>query len=128
MPLSLASVFVHAAPVNQVTVVLLLAASLAAVIVGGRKLAAGPHRAGGSAFLSALRFGGPLAGLAGAAWTATRAWLGIANVAAAPTLHILAPALAEGTMLLAAGLLAGAVAIAANWAVEARLDRAVLGA
>jgi len=128
MPLSVVTVFLHAAPVNQAILVLLLAAGLAAVVVGARKLAIGPHRAGGSAFLSALRFGGPLAGLAGAAWTATRAWLGVANVAAAPTLHLLAPALAEGAMLLAAGLLAGAVAIAVNWAVEARLDRAVLGA
>ena len=43
-------------------------------------------------------------------------------------MHQLGPAFAEAGLVLALGLLAGVVAIAANWAVEARLDRAVLRA
>ena len=40
-----------------------------------------------------------------------------------PTLH---PYLAEIALMLGLGLLCGVVAVIANWAVEARIDRAVL--
>jgi hypothetical protein len=53
-------------------------------------------------------------------------WIGIANVAETPPLKVLAHGFAESTFVMGLGILAGAVAVGAHWAVEARIDRAVL--
>jgi predicted transcriptional regulator len=66
-PLDAVAVVRHATLINQLIMAALLAASVGGAVVCGRKLAAGPRLAGGSLFLSGLRFGGPLAGLLGAA-------------------------------------------------------------
>ncbi len=125
-PYTMAAVFQNAAPVPKLIMVGLLGATLAAVIICVLKLASGPRLSGGSAYLSGLRVGGPLAGLLGAAHAGFNMSLGLANAPATPPMNVLARGFAEVVLLIALGLLAGAVAVITNWAVEARIDRAVL--
>lgn len=125
-PLTLGGVVADAAPLIKLLVLGLVLASIAALVVCGLKLASGPRLSGGSAYLSGLRAGGPLAGLLGAAYVALNIFLGVANAPAAVPFREVAPGLAEAVLLIGLGLLSGAVATAANWAVEARIDRAVL--
>jgi hypothetical protein len=127
-PLTPVVVFLNAAPVVKVIVLGLVLATLAAVVVCGIKMASGPRLSGGSAYLSGLRVGGPMAGLVGAAWGGLNMTLGLANVATPAPLNIIAHGLAEVMLLILLGLVSGAVAVMANWAVEARIDRAVLTA
>src|SRR5579863_1569383 len=125
-PLTVLGVFGAASlPVKAIILGLVLA-TLAAVVVCGMKLSAGSRLTGGSAYLSGLRLGGPLAGFVGAAYGAFAMALGIANVKVAAPLPILAHGAAEVMLLILLGLVSGSVAVAANWAVEARIDRAVL--
>ncbi|MNT87574.1 hypothetical protein D3C72_2280030 [compost metagenome] len=44
------------------------------------------------------------------------------------SLAVWSPAIAEASLLIVLGLLSGVVAVVAHWAVEARIDRAVLRA
>jgi hypothetical protein len=126
-PLTGVGVFENATPLVKLIMLGLFGSTIAALAVCAVKLAAGPRLAGGSAFLSGLRLGGPLAGLVGAAYGAMNMSIGLANAAAPVPLSALAHGLAEVTMLIFLGLVSGSVAVIANWAVEARIDRAVLG-
>jgi biopolymer transport protein ExbB/TolQ len=121
------AVFANAAPVQKAVILALGAATVAAVAIAARKVAAGPRLAGGSAFISGLRFGAPIAGVFGGAFALFRVSLGIANVQAA-TLKMLAPGLAEAASVAALGFLCGVIAVALHWAIEARIDREVLRA
>lgn len=125
-PLTPAQVFMDAAPFPKLIMLGLIGAVLAAGVICARKLSAGPHLAGGSAFVSGLRLGGPLAGALGASYTALNSALGMANVSYEVTLKILAPGFAEAMLLVGLGLFAGAVAVIGHWALEARIDRDVL--
>ncbi len=125
-PLTPARVFVDAAMLPKLIMLGLVAATVASVTICARKLTSGPQLAGGSAFLAGLRIGGPLAGLLGACYGLLNGFLGIANVPYDVTLKIMAPGLAEAILLVGLGLLAGSVAVICHWAVEARIDRAVL--
>lgn len=127
-PITPAVVFLHATPVVQIVILGLLLAMLAAIAVCAAKISTGPKLSGGSAFLSALRLGGPLAGLTAAAWSALSMAIGLANVRPTPPVAAFAPGFAEGAMVIALGMLAGLVAATCNWAVEAKIDRAVLRA
>ncbi len=127
-PITPGGVFAHAPPVLKLIIVALVAMSLAAVAVCARKLASRDGLAGGSAYLSGLRLGGPLLGLLGGAWTGVNIAVGVANAQGPVPMAVLAPGIAEAVTLLAAGLLAGVVAAICHWAVEARIDRAVLKA
>lgn len=118
-------VFADANIVMKLIMVLLIAATIAAVVVAAVKLASGSRLTGGSAFLSALRLGGPLISLLGAAYIALTGFMAVAEVGQT-NLVIWAPAIAEASLLLVLGLLSGVVAVIAHWAVEARIDRAVL--
>lgn len=109
----------------KIFMILLAESSLAAVAVAGIKLTSGARLTGGSAFLSALRLGGPLIGLLGATYIAFSGFLAVAQVGHS-SLAMWSPALAEATLLLMLGLLSGVVAVIGHWAVEARIDRAVL--
>lgn len=124
-PLSLTEVAVNAAPVQQLLMLAITAATLAAIIVSVVKLLPG-YLSGGSAFVSSLRFAGPVAGLLGAGYAAWRMSIGIATVGYTPTLKVLAPAFAEIAILIALGALSGIIAIVLTWAIEARIDRQVL--
>jgi hypothetical protein len=126
MPLTGVGVFQNATPIVKVIILGLVGATIAAVAVCGMKLASGPRLAGGSAYLSGLRLGGPLAGFVGAAYGALNMSIGLANAAAPVPSAILARGVAEVMMLVFLGLVAGSVAVIANWAVDARIDRAVL--
>ena len=119
-------IFANAAPLQKLIMLGLLGATVACVIVGVRKLASGPGLAGGSAFISGLRLGGPIAGVLGGAYAALQMSLGIANVPYTPTLKVLAPGFAEAAAIVALGFLAGAIAVGLNWSIEARIDRQVL--
>lgn len=118
-------VFLYSNNFMKIIMALLAAATLAAVVVAAVKLASGPRLTGGSAFLSALRLGGPLISLLGAAYIALTGFMAVAQVGQT-SLAIWAPAIAEALLLLMLGLLSGVVAVIAHWAVEARIDRAVL--
>ena len=123
-----AGVFADAALPMQAIMLLLIGASIAAVVVAVRKVASGPRLTGGSTFLQALRLGGPLIGLLGAAYNLFVVNLAIANIGVQPAYPVLAPGVAEAAFLFLLGLIAGVVAVICNWAVEARIDRTVLGA
>ena len=123
--LTLAGVFADADETMQFLMIALVAASLAAIVVTGLKLASGKRLDGGSAFVSALRLGGPLIGLLGAAFVLLMSFIGIANFGPVP-LPVLAPGFAEAALLFLLGLIAGVVGVVCHWIIEARIDRAVL--
>ena len=125
-PLRPRDIFLNAAPFAQLLMIVLIGSTIAAIIVCVRKLMSGPRLSGGSAFLSGLRLGGPLIGLRGGAYNGLSMAIGIANVSHPVTLKVMAPGIAEAVSLIGLGMLAGAVAVIGHWAVEARIDRAVL--
>jgi len=125
-PLTPVGVFEDASLLVRAIVVGLVLATVAAVVVCATKLASGPSLAGGSAFLSGLRLGGPLAGLVGAAYGGLAMAIGLANMTTPAPLQLVAHGVAEAMLLILLGLISGAVAVIANWAVEARIDRVVL--
>jgi hypothetical protein len=127
-PLTPVGIFQNAAPLVKLDILALLLAAIVALVICGAKLASGPRLTGGSAFLSALRLGAPLAGLLGAAYGGVMMALGVANMPVTPPARVLAPGFAEALTLVLLGLVVGVVAVIANWAVEARIDRKVLSA
>lgn len=116
----------NAAPTMKGLMFALIVATLAAIVVTTRKVLSGPTLSGGSAFLQALRLGGPLIGLLGAAYNVLMINIAIANIGQQPSYPVLAPGVAEAVFLFVLGLVAGVVAVICNWVVEARIDRAVL--
>ena len=122
------TVFEYAAPFQKALMVVLVLASVAALVVLALKLASGKRLSGGSAFLSGLRLGGPIIGIVGACRAAFAMTLGVANVPIPVTLKMLAPGFAEIFLTAGLGFLAGVVAVFAHWTVESRIDRQVLDA
>ena len=120
------AIFFNAAPTMKGVMFVLIMATGAAIIVTTRKVLSGPRLTGGSAFLQALRLGGPLIGLLGAAWNVLMINIAIANIGQQPSYPVLAPGVAEAVFLFVLGLVTGVVAVICNWIVEARIDRAVL--
>lgn len=127
-PLTPLGIFGDAAPPMKLLILALVAATIAAVAVCAVKLASGSKLTGGSAFLSGLRLGGPLAGLLGASYTSLMIFVGLSNTPGPVPMQVIAPGIAEALFILGLGVLAGSVAVIANWAVEARIDRTVLKA
>jgi hypothetical protein len=126
--LTLFTIFERAARFQQALMIILILATVAALVVLALKLASGRRLSGGSAFLSGLRFGGPVIGLVGACYAALTMTIGIVNVPVAVTLKLLAPGFAEIFLIMGLGFLAGVIAVFANWMVESRIDRQVLTA
>lgn len=124
--LTLSDVFADADESMKALMILLIAAALIAVVLTGLKVAGGRRLAGGSAFVSALRLGGPLLGLLGAVFVLLSGFVGIANAGAPVPMPVLAPGFAEAALLFLLGLLAGVVGVVCHWIIEARIDRAVL--
>ena len=122
-----ASILVDAAVPIKLMILALAASLIAAIVVTIRKTVA-RDVGGGSAYLSALRLGGPLLGLLGATLNALWSFIGIASIGKSLPLAVFAPGLAEAALVLSLGLLVGVVAVICNWVVEARIDRAVLRA
>ena len=125
--LTLSSVFTDADETMKVLMIVLMLAPLAAVVVTGMKTASGKRLNGGSAFVSALRLGGPLTGLVGSVFVLLMGFIGIANAGRAVPMAVLAPGFAEAALLFLLGLLAGVVGVICHWIIEARIDRTVLG-
>ena len=125
--LTLSGVFADADETMKGLMILLIAAALGAMVVTALKLASGRRLAGGSAFVSALRLGGPLLGLLGAIFVLLMGFIGIANVGVPVPMAVLAPGFAEAALLFFLGLLAGVVGVVCHWIIEARIDRTVLG-
>jgi hypothetical protein len=121
-------VFEFATPLSKLVMISLVVAIAAALVVLVVKLSSGRRLSGGSAFLSGLRLGAPIIGILGACFSMLMMTIGAANIPVEPTLKILAPGFAEAFMQVGLGFLAGAVAVFAHWAVEARIDRQVLSA
>lgn len=124
--LNAAGVFADAAPLQKLIVVALLASAVAAVVVLVIKLRSGSQLTGGSAYLSGLRFGGPILGGCGACYSLLNMTIGYANVGRDLPLVVLAPGFAESFLMIGLGFFAGVVAVLANWAVESRIDRNLL--
>jgi hypothetical protein len=125
---TLVTVFQDAAPFQKALMVVLVLATVAALVVLALKLGSGKRLSGGSAFLSGLRLGGPILGLLGACRAALGMAMGTANVSYPVTLKVLAPGFAEIFVIFGLGVLTGAVAVFAHWMVESRIDRQVLNA
>jgi biopolymer transport protein ExbB/TolQ len=120
------SIFLDAGPLIKAIILILVVAAITAVVVTVKKVASGRHLTGGSAYLSGLRLGAPLLGLLGAAFNGLMMFVALAQFGPQP-INVLAPGLAEATFLVVMGLIVGVVAVICHWAVEARVDRAVLG-
>ena len=120
-------VFANAATVPKLIVVALLVSAVAALVVLALKLQ-DKRLAGGSAFLSGMRLGGPILGGFGACFALFNMALGYANVPGDVPMKALAPGFAEAFLMVGLGFLAGVVAVLANWMVESRIDRTVLKA
>jgi hypothetical protein len=120
-------VFALAGPLQKLVVIVLLLSIAVALIVLAAKLSRGQRLAGGSAYLSGLRFGAPIIGILGACDSLLNMTLGYANIGGDAPFKVLAPGFAEAFLQVGLGFLAGAVAVFANWAVESRIDRQVLG-
>jgi hypothetical protein len=127
-PLTPLTVVQLATPLAKLVMIALILAIAAALIVLVVKMSSGRRLSGGSAFLSGLRLGAPIIGFLGACFSLLMMTIGAANIPFEPTLKMLAPGFAEAFLQVGLGFLAGAVAVFAHWAVEARIDRQVLGA
>jgi biopolymer transport protein ExbB/TolQ len=104
----------------------LVLAALAAIVVCALKVLSGPRLAGGSAFVSGLRAGGPLIGCLGGIYVATLIMLGVTNIQVTPTLKMVAPGIAEALLIVGLGLTSGVIAVICHWIIDARIDRAAL--
>ena len=113
-------------PIQKLVMLVLVIATLAAVAIAARKLMAGSSLVGGSAFVKALRLGGPLLGLLGASYAAMNIFIGLSGFSEPVNAVIFMPAVAEAFAVLIVGLVSGVIAVTANWAIEARIDREVL--
>ncbi|TPW05886.1 MAG: hypothetical protein FD125_523 [bacterium] len=125
--ITLGDVFGDAAPSVKLVMLLLVVGALSALIVTVLKFASGRRLSGGSAYVSALRLGGPLLGLVGAMYVLLMGFIGMANVGEPIPMAVLAPGYAEAALLFLLGLLAGVVGVICHWIIEARIDRTVLG-
>jgi biopolymer transport protein ExbB/TolQ len=124
--LSLTGVFFDADETMKAVMIVLVLSAVAAIVVTVLKLASGRRLSGGSAFVSALRLGGPLIGLLGAVFVLLMGFIGIANYGQPVPMPVLAPGFAEAALIFFLGLVAGVVGVVCHWAIEARIDRTVL--
>lgn len=113
-------------PYLKILMLLVVIATIAAVAITIRKLSAKDSLVGGSAFVKALRLGGPLLGLLGASYAAMNIFIGLSSFSKPVSPVIYMPSVAEAFAVLIVGLLSGVVAVIAHWAIEARIDREVL--
>lgn len=113
-------VFENASHINQAIVLILLLASVAALVLMVMRLVSGKRMPGGSAFLSGLRFAGPILGVVGACYAAFAMTMGVANVPIPVTLKMLAPGFAEMFLTTGLGFLTGVIAVFACWMTESR--------
>src|SRR5438094_6900416 len=110
MPLTPLAIFGHATPVVQVSMVILLAAAVLALVILIRALVSRAASARGVDVLAAIVAAAPLLGAFAAAYGLLNMCVGLANAASAPPIKVLAPGFAEAVAAIALGLFAAAVA------------------
>jgi hypothetical protein len=111
--LNLIQVLMHAKPVVQVFLFILVVLLIAAVVVWISQLAQSRRDATRSdGLLSAVLVAAPLFGLTAAAYGLLDMSIGIANVRPSPDLTVLAPGFAEASLCILLGLLAASLAAA----------------
>ena len=121
-----AGIFANAAVPQKLVFLAFAAAEIAAVTITLRQLHRSPALARPSALLAELRLACPIVGLFCAALNALHMMQTTLTLPFAPTAKMLAPGLLEMAALVAAGALAGLIAVAMNWVLEARLGRRAL--
>jgi hypothetical protein len=126
--LSLAGVVADAAPLPQAVMALLVAGTLASVVVWamslpkvGRGDAAGV--AGALGQLKIVRSAGAMLGLLGASYTLLQGFIGLSNVRPTPSAAVMAPGWAEAALMVMLGLLASTIAVILERHLEAKLSR-----
>ena len=72
-------VFLDADPLVKLVMLVLVGVTLAAAVVGSRKLVSAEQLTGGSAFLRSMRLIGPLIGLAGAGYVGLSFFIALSN-------------------------------------------------
>lgn len=127
--LTVGGVFANASPEMQVIMILLAAATLAAVVVWALsldKVGKGDAKglAGALGRLRIVRSAGVPLGCLAAGYVMFSSFLGISNVRPAPTLTVVAPGLAEASLQIVLGLLATTVAVICERHLEGRIRRA----
>lgn len=127
--LTVGGVFADASPEMKAVLALLLAASVAAVVVWAMSLgkvgkADAKGLAGALGRLRIVRSAGVPLGCLGAAYVMFASFLGISNVRPTPDLTVMAPGLAEATLAVMLGLLATTVAVICERHLEGRIRRA----
>lgn len=120
--LTVARMFVDAAPVVKIVLSGLLLMGLAALAILLLGLArASKGMPGAARFLEGAMVAAPIAALFGAAWGALTIFLGIANTNVVPVnLAVAAPGIAEAILSIAAGLLALLLSVIAYGVVRPR--------
>ncbi|WP_312820966.1 MotA/TolQ/ExbB proton channel family protein [Brevundimonas sp.] len=113
-------------PLLKLLMLVVVIATIAAMVICVLKLRSGSKLVGGSAFVKALRLGGPLLGLLGASYAAMNIFIGLSSFSGPVNPAIYMPAVAEAFAVLIVGLISGVVAVIADWAIESRIDREVL--
>ncbi len=127
--LTLFRVLANATPTVQLVMVLLIAATLVAVVIWAAslpKVGQGDAKglAGALGRLRIVRSSGALLGLLAASITLLSGFIGMANVRPTPSLAVLAPGWAEAALAVMLGLLASAVAVICERHLEGRIRRA----
>lgn len=118
--LTVARMFLDAAPMVKIVLVGLTLTSLAALVILLLGLARSSRgMAGAARFLETAMAAAPIAALFGAAWGLITIFLGIANTNVS-NLAVAAPGIAEAILSVAAGLLALLLAVIAHRVVRPR--------
>jgi hypothetical protein len=113
-------IFLEAAIPQKLVFLAFAAALIASVAIVAMRLRGSPART--STLLADLRLACPAIGLLGAALNGLHMMQTTLALPIAPTAKMLAPGLMEMAALVAAGALAGMVAVVLNWVLEARLS------
>jgi hypothetical protein len=113
----------HAKPLVMLAMLLLALAIVAGAALSISQALRPTRRAGAAAaWLTAIASGGPMLGLAAAAYGLMDGCIGLANVRPVPSLSILAPGLAEAFFCIVLGALASAIANVGGAHLKARLS------
>ena len=127
--LTLFGVLANATPTVQLLMVVLIAATLIAVVIWAAslpKVGQGDAKglAGALGRLRIVRSSGALLGLLAASITLLSGFIGMANVRPTPSLAVLAPGWAEAALAVMLGLLASSVAVICERHLEGRIRKA----
>jgi len=121
-----AGILADAAVPQKLAFLAFAGAVIAAMTITLGQLRRSPARARPSALLAELRLACPIVGLLCAALNALHMMQTTLSLPFAPTAKMLAPGLLEMAALVAAGALAGLIAVVLSWVLEAHAGRQAL--